>query len=45
LIVRWPGHVKRGVSDAMVSQVDLLASLAAAWRVVRADPAAVLRGE
>jgi arylsulfatase A-like enzyme len=28
-IVRWPGHVSRGVSDALVSQVDLLASLAA----------------
>ena len=28
-IVRWPGGVKRGVSDALVSQVDLLASLAA----------------
>jgi arylsulfatase A-like enzyme len=28
LIVRWPGQVKPGVSDALVSQVDLLASLA-----------------
>jgi arylsulfatase A-like enzyme len=28
-MVRWPGHVKAGVSDAMVSQVDLLSSLAA----------------
>jgi arylsulfatase A-like enzyme len=28
-IVRWPGHVKPGVSDALVCQVDLLASLAA----------------
>ena len=28
-IVRWPGQVARGVSDALVSQVDLLASLAA----------------
>ena len=28
-IVTWPGHVARGVSDALVSQVDLLASLAA----------------
>jgi arylsulfatase A-like enzyme len=27
-LARWPGHVRRGVSDAMVSQVDLLASLA-----------------
>jgi arylsulfatase A-like enzyme len=29
LIVRWPGHVKPGVSEALVGQVDLLASLAA----------------
>jgi arylsulfatase A-like enzyme len=28
-IVRWPGMVKPGVSDALVSQVDLLASFAA----------------
>lgn len=28
-IVRWPGRVKPGTSDAMVSQVDLAASLAA----------------
>lgn len=28
-IVRWPGHVRVGESDAMISQVDLLASLAA----------------
>jgi arylsulfatase A-like enzyme len=28
-IVRWPGHVKPGRSDALVSQVDLLASFAA----------------
>ena len=28
-IVRWPGHVKAGVSDALVSQVDFLASFAA----------------
>ncbi|GAB4029788.1 sulfatase family protein [Spirosoma jeollabukense] len=27
-IVRWPGHVKSGVSNALVSQVDLLASFA-----------------
>jgi len=26
--VRWPGHVAPGESDALVSQVDLLASLA-----------------
>ena len=29
LIVRWPGRVEPGVSSALVSQVDLLASLAA----------------
>lgn len=28
LIVRWPREVKRGVSDALVSHIDLLASLA-----------------
>ncbi len=28
-VVRWPARVKPGVSDALVSQVDLLASLAA----------------
>lgn len=28
-IVRWPGRVKPGVSDALVCQIDLLASLAA----------------
>jgi arylsulfatase A-like enzyme len=27
-LVRWPGRVQAGVSDALVSQVDLLASLA-----------------
>jgi len=27
-IVSWPGHVKKGVSNAMVSQVDLMASFA-----------------
>ncbi|WP_276496668.1 sulfatase family protein [Pontibacter litorisediminis] len=31
-IVRWPGKVKPGVSDAMVSQVDLLASFASLLR-------------
>jgi arylsulfatase A-like enzyme len=29
LIVRWPGQVKRGMSAALVSHVDLFASLAA----------------
>ncbi|MDP0489978.1 MAG: arylsulfatase [Verrucomicrobiota bacterium JB023] len=28
LIVRWPNHVEPGVSDALISQVDLLASVA-----------------
>jgi len=28
-IVRWPGNVKPGISDALFSQVDLLASFAA----------------
>jgi arylsulfatase A-like enzyme len=27
-LVRWPGRVRRGLSDALVNQVDLLASLA-----------------
>jgi arylsulfatase A-like enzyme len=27
-IARWPGHLQRGVSDALVCQIDLLASLA-----------------
>ena len=27
-IVRWPGRVKSGMTDALVSQIDLLASLA-----------------
>ncbi len=29
LITRWPGHIQPGVSDALVCQVDLLASFAA----------------
>ncbi len=29
MITRWPGHVQPGVSDALVCQVDLLASFAA----------------
>ena len=28
-IVRWPGHVKSGQSDALVSQVDFMASFVA----------------
>ncbi|MFZ9914577.1 MAG: sulfatase family protein [Phycisphaerales bacterium] len=29
LLVRWPGHVAEGVSTALVSQIDLFASIAA----------------
>jgi arylsulfatase A-like enzyme len=29
MIVRWPGRVKPGISDALVGQVDFLASFAA----------------
>jgi arylsulfatase A-like enzyme len=32
LIVSWPKHVKRGISDALVSHIDLLASLASFTR-------------
>jgi arylsulfatase A-like enzyme len=28
-IVRWPGHVRTGVSEALVSQIDLLSTFAA----------------
>ena len=28
MVIRWPGHVKPGVTKAMVSQVDFLASFA-----------------
>lgn len=28
-ITRWPGHIKPGVSDALICQVDMLASFAA----------------
>ena len=40
LLVRWPGRVKPGVSPALVSQVDLAASLAALAGVVVPDGAA-----
>ena len=39
-IVRWPGHIEPGTSDALVSQVDLMASLAALTDVALADSAA-----
>jgi arylsulfatase A-like enzyme len=28
-VIRWPGQIKQGTSDALVSQIDLFASLAA----------------
>ena len=40
LLVRWPGRVKPGVSAALVSQVDLAASLAALAGVAVPDGAA-----
>ncbi len=36
-IVRWPGKVKRGVSNALVSQIDFLASFAAFTKQALAD--------
>lgn len=36
-LVRWPGNVKIGVSNALVSQMDLLASLAALVGVSYSD--------
>ena len=39
-VVRWPGRVKAGVSPALISQVDLAASLAALARVPLPDGAA-----
>jgi arylsulfatase A-like enzyme len=36
-IVRWPGQVKRGVSNALVSQIDFLASFAAFTKQTLAD--------
>jgi len=36
-VVRWPGGMKRGVSNALVSQVDLIASLAA-WTGQKLTP-------
>jgi len=36
-IVRWPGYVRPGTSDALLSQVDLMASLAALTRT-ETDP-------
>jgi arylsulfatase A-like enzyme len=29
LLIRWPGHISPGISDALVSQVDFVASFAA----------------
>ena len=39
-IVRWPGHIEPGTSDALVSQVDLMASFAALTGVALADSVA-----
>lgn len=39
-IVRWPGRVKQGVSDALISQVDLIASFAALSGIPLPDDAA-----
>ena len=38
-VVRWTGHVKPGVSDALVCQVDLLASFAALTHQTLAEDA------
>lgn len=39
-LVRWPGHIKPGVSHALVNQIDLLSSFAALLKVdVPADQA------
>ena len=40
LIVRWPGHAARGVSRALVSHVDFLATFAALTGQTLADAAA-----
>jgi arylsulfatase A-like enzyme len=39
-VVRWPGRVKPAVSDALVSQVDLIASFAALLGSPLSDPSA-----
>jgi arylsulfatase A-like enzyme len=39
-LVRWPGRVRPGVSDALVSQVDLMASFAALLETPLHDPRA-----
>lgn len=41
LIIRWPGRIKPGVSDAMVNQVDLMASFAKLLGVELAEGEAV----
>lgn len=38
LLVRWPGQIKRGVSEALVSQIDLLASFASFTKQSLAAP-------
>jgi len=37
LIIRWPGHVKPGTSDAMVNQIDFIASFAELFDIELAD--------
>jgi arylsulfatase A-like enzyme len=44
-VVRWPARVKPGVSDALVSQVDFLASFSALVGQPAGDLSAVARGE
>jgi arylsulfatase A len=41
LVIRWPGVIQPGVSDAMVNQVDLLASFAELFGIELADGEAV----
>ena len=33
LLVRWPGHIKPGVSNALVNQIDFVASFASLLKV------------
>ena len=39
-LVRWPGRVKPGVSDALISQIDLMASFSALLETPLKDPRA-----
>lgn len=40
-IVKWPGHVKPGKSDAMVNQIDFIASFASLLDIELADDEAI----